>query len=317
MSTKCNGTTQSGKPCQNTVTKGKANCGQCKAPAPASDNNLTKNELVSLGNGQTIEPVSRFETGEEAWAHCLTQNSGISILDSGGQNGRGWQTAKKAVEESGQTAAEYFNSLPEVKAHISRIDENGIGEFDYVSVNVFHTLRDNTTFDAEEDAKFNAWRELPDNQDTSELQTAYNYAEEMGWTDVETHYTYNWENMLSRDVHWTEGEGPDGVRRALVSIHTGADARGGFSTPVVINLEESAEMWHSPDVWYYFDGPDEKRGFGRSDDYIDWHGFGDFEEPPFEELGWDLKVKSDGSPNNMELAEHKGWSFGIEVMESY
>ena len=46
-------------------------------------------------------------------------------------------------------------------------------------------------------------------------------------------YTYNEENCLSQDIHWiyfqVEGERSEGI--ALIMIHGGADARGGFTRP--------------------------------------------------------------------------------------
>ena len=116
----------------------------------------------------------------------------------------------------------YFESRPEVD--LERCEP-------YPLLDVFHFLSERLELATEADAAFREWATTGDRSDESWLACASGWPEHLG-VRGSTGYTYNYENALSQDVHYTVYEHEDETY-AVVSIHNGCDARSGFTTPRV------------------------------------------------------------------------------------
>ena len=263
----------------------------------------------TLGTTTLVELEPRFDSAEEAWASCLYKSSGVHLLDSGGSGGRGWQVMQRELEADGvelspSAVADYLDKQEKATLSVSEKDDHF--EMEFPTINVFHHLKDTTDFDQEGDARFGEWCEQDENQDLSWLAAAQAYADE-NWTDVDTRYTYNWETDLSRDLHWTQGTDAEGNTKALISIHTGADARGGFSQPIMVDLEDEFYFLDTQ-VEFYVSGPNGESGYMRSGDYLEMNG----DEAPEgleDNIGWGLKFNKEGmTPSGGELKDHPGWT---------
>lgn len=185
-------------------------------------------ELMTMTTTRTAEKL----------AEMFTENTGINMLDSGGASGRNWQ------RNEGKTAADFL-AEPE--------GEND----DWLTLNAFHFCNKFLEFDHWTDVTTKAFRDWVDNSpkyphDGAEYYNSpYSFGtwleETLGITeqsrDNESGYlvfnTYNWENLLSQTLQGVEFELGD-VKLVALSIHGGADVRGGYSDLVVFRR---CECW--------------------------------------------------------------------------
>lgn len=163
------------------------------------------------------------DTGE-VLAGMLGENTGRSMLDSGGVGGRHWE------RNQGMTKADW-EALP-----------SGFMMDDaYPVIRAYHYLKDRLIItEASEDLN-RAFRAIYDadkdimNTDHGEVLERMGYESEGG-------YTYNHDNRLSQDFVWSDFEvGLEWF--TVLSTHNGADARGGFSRPYVFAIAGANEYW--------------------------------------------------------------------------
>lgn len=173
----------------------------------------------------------------------LTENTGIAMMDSGGENGRGWQ------KNAGKTA-ETFKAEPAV-THESD------GESIHVTVSAFHYLTQALSLDGTCEA-FNA---LPcedwdgDAHGISKAQTEWLtvHGLEIGkaWN------TYNGESTLDTILQGAnvslESEAEEYPTYILMQVHGGADVRGGYTDAKLFKLEADY-LNPCPDVYGTVDG---------------------------------------------------------------
>ena len=160
----------------------------------------------------------------------LTENTGTHFLDSGGENGRGWQKNKTKTIEDFENEDEEFYQLDAKYKEIHRT----VSVFHYLTNNLeideicehFNSLQNSfNNWDADADVygvSFEAFEYLQNNFDI-EVQRSWN--------------TYNGESDLSQilqgaNITINEEE------YILIQIHNGADARGGYTDTKLLKLED-------------------------------------------------------------------------------
>ena len=174
-------------------------------------------------------------------AEMMTENTGRSILDSGGQNGRGWQQAQKAVGE--KSAVDYYKETPEVTMEVSGNDTDGY-TLDYFTISTFHWLVQSADYCPTMQRRFDLWLAISQGESfgTGTLSEMQEFAELVA---DGSHYekpmvvnTYNHENDLSDIVQYVQFRYDD-MDYALIQIHRGADARGGYTYAKAFQVNES------------------------------------------------------------------------------
>lgn len=176
----------------------------------------------------------------------FTENTGRHFLDSGGAYGRAWQrNRRRDLRADAQGHLEFFISGR---------------RFEYVSISTYHFLEQRVVYNERLDGIFQQWRKrksvegdrLPDQmigfpvwlkKMLPKARFRSPFGEEM---DKPTYiYTYNEENVLSQDFQFTAFE-VDHTEYVIISLHNGADARGGLTEPKFFELNGRSE-------WSIFD----------------------------------------------------------------
>jgi hypothetical protein len=177
--------------------------------------------------------VERVATADVV-AGMLTENTGGSLLDSGGFYGRNWE------RNQGLTVAD-FQGAP-----------RAVLDGDTVTVSVFHHMVENLDYNQAWDAQLSAFIDSSD----------YGYYEGVrAWLDsigVENDYfservvqswnTYEVDgDLLSQTLQGWTVTFPDGITRTIVQVHGGCDVRGGYTRPRVFDVFD--EYWWLCNSW--------------------------------------------------------------------
>lgn len=159
----------------------------------------------------------------------FTQDSGIVMIDSGGEDGRLWQRNRHR-----DLRKRPYGGF-EISAYTRRIE--------YPWLSTYHFLKENLEYHPKLDSIWQRWSNRESNQRTSlhELMCefpvwiskhcpGFKWGHPLDRSRQEAYYayTYNEDNVMDTDFHfswWTS----DHTDYYLVSLHTGADARWGFS----------------------------------------------------------------------------------------
>lgn len=159
----------------------------------------------------------------------LTENTGIHMMDSGGENGRQWQrNAGKTVQD--------FKNEPSVT-----FDRDGVTSSKELSytISAFHFL--NATLDLDElcnkfnDLKMDNW----DSEIYGVSAKGAKLIEKMGFTVKDSFNTYNGESSLSTVLQGTRLEHENGIDEyVLLQIHGGADVRGGYTDAKLFHIKD-------------------------------------------------------------------------------
>ena len=165
-------------------------------------------------------------------AEMLTENTGKSILDSGGMSGRRWQ------RNQGMTTADFI-ARPAVL-----IDDYG------ASLDVFHWLNERVSYSPDIDAMWRAYDDA--HPDDSWFESADNWVELVGeddgyWSGFGWVNTYNGDCALDGTLQFLPFV-LGGESYVLLQIHGGADVRGGYTRPVVFSTDESILMFCDMDL---------------------------------------------------------------------
>jgi len=152
----------------------------------------------------------------QAVYEMLTENTGTHFLDSGGAYGRHWQRNQK------KTLYDFIN---EKEVKIDRSDP------DYPSVykSVFHHLTDSLEYMpgltqdlkdwiAEDEERSNCWADVEQF-----------IADRLTSGKIHCVYTYNFDCVLSQDIQYLHFDDVYDNHLIALSIHNGADARGGLT----------------------------------------------------------------------------------------
>ena len=166
----------------------------------------------------------RYTITQKVLHDMLVENTGMAMMDSGGDSGRNWQR-NQGVD---------FRKLPET-------DYEYDGQYTNVTKSLFHHLDNSCEFDPIENKKFANWckrNEAPSDTNSVEEYLAEKDIIECG--DIykyHTDNTYNYENILSQVIQYVAAGSIDKV---YISIHGGADVRGGYTDVKVFDFDTDA-----------------------------------------------------------------------------
>ena len=172
----------------------------------------------------------------------LTENTGVHMCDSGGDDGRGWQRNQK-------------KSLKDFKNEVNiSYDKDSGGEV-ICSKSLFHHLVESCEYLSEETKLFETWIKQDKTRynswgEVEEFMSKYIHRDKK----INTIYTYNEETVLSQDIQFVYGGDIYDSDVIALSIHNGADARGGltdykfFKIDWDMFLNYSSDYYHQDDV---------------------------------------------------------------------
>lgn len=166
----------------------------------------------------------------------LTENTGTHFLDSGGDSDRHWQRNQlKSIEE--------FENEPQISWELSEGDNLSLDDI-YPTVSLYHYMTQAFELDTISEYfndKFN---------NMSDYESEWNFisTDAQNWL-VDNEFemvgdkenTYNYDNYFSQDVLYTVLKRGDS-HYYLVSIHNGADARGGYTDAKLFKLNDGVEF---------------------------------------------------------------------------
>jgi hypothetical protein len=164
----------------------------------------------------------------ELAAQMLTENTGVSVVDSGGIYGRPWQRNQgKDFESEPSTTVDWQVYNGRLQGYTA-------------SISLYHWLKLNFEPDAEMQAAIDA------DEDGTWFDTAEKIATEFSTErEPEVTYTYNspsdWD--LSQDIQFWEVYTDDDYEptHLIVMVHGGCDARWGFTKPYALKITH--EYW--------------------------------------------------------------------------
>lgn len=259
----------------------------------------------------------------------LTENTGVHFLDSGGDDNRRWQR-NQGVD---------FDSQPKYRAEFSICPIDGTLQVD-TSVNLYHWMNDNLHYDADLQARFDAWVEER-NKYTPWLVLMEEFAEEFSRGKPVTVNTYNEQSDLSQVVQYVEfcDRSQHETSHVLLQVHGGCDVRGGYTAPKcfrvrgdyyelvrswVIDTVEAGEIswhWSDPGLWgdpdEAYRGREEAQPGDAPSNPLALLAFKPQDEVP-PDLEWWAVVSDDGKatlygktlPQGEELTVSSSWSYG-------
>ena len=170
----------------------------------------------------------------------LIENTGIHMCDSGGDDGRGWQrNQKKSLKDFiDETDISY--------------DNDGI-----CTKSLFHHLNETCTYLPDETKLFETWVKLDKKRyncwsEVEEFMSKYIHSGKK----INTIYTYNEETVLSQDIQFVYGGDIYDSDIIAISIHNGADARGGLTDYKFFKIDWDSFLNYSSD---YYDQEDTKK----------------------------------------------------------
>lgn len=199
-----------------------------KAPKHRESANKGKGEFSSTLRSA---PYSNYSPLEQKIAEMMTENTGIHLLDSGGDKGRSWQQnqGKDFKKEQPTTYSIYKDGSDLV-----------------VSFNIFYYLSAYTKLTPEAQKlqkQFIKFAESEHAEDMTWLQSMEDFAAKVNDGSVGENYlsgttnTYNYDNILSQILQYT-GFSYNDKTYLLLQVHGGADARGGYTKPQVFEVPE-------------------------------------------------------------------------------
>lgn len=191
-------------------------------------------------------------TTDEVLVSMLTENTGRHFLDSGGAYGRNWE------RNAGKTVADFL-AAPEVDLSMWERDGNTVVE--YVTLDVFHFLRQRCDFDAELDGRFRDFAMSDEWADESWFACLDAWLDHIGATlhdgEAEVINTYNGEDCLSQVLQYALFDHPEtGETVAAVAIHGGCDVRGGYTAPRMFTIGDGYALCDNADLEVYLQEPE-------------------------------------------------------------
>lgn len=259
--------------------------------------------------------AQRAKTGKII-AEMLKENTGIAMMDSGGDDGRAWQWRQKI---------ENFDNLPYSKVEFSTYgnDDDRKMCVEY-SKEIYHFLVENCEYDPQWDKLFQKFcKKNKEDKDLSgiemflEKDNLFQYlsnksklsafeAEVFGElesneetlkppyfaNDPFTENSYNFETVINGTIQWGQFEYKNN-NYVILQIHGGADVRGGYTNAKVFCLNEPESFVSSIRDGNIYAG-DDFRWF--TDDGCNWYSesiddnvhdssnFPNLEELPFTEV---------------------------------
>lgn len=174
-------------------------------------------------------PRHRLDPTDRVLIDMLTENTGIQMMDSGGDGGRNWQRNQDRdfLAEPPATLCVCFGYK-----NLASID---------VTLDVFHWLRERVTYDGPMTRKFNNFCNRKANREEYTLDNVHAFAQERAkFGDVISENTYNKDTLLSQVLQYSAfNDDETGRAYAVLQIHGGADVRGGYTNPKVFRIDDT------------------------------------------------------------------------------
>ena len=173
------------------------------------------------------KPRGMTET-ESILYDMLVEDCGVAMMDSGGEGGRSWQQNRHVKD---------FRLLSAINYEYETWTHKDGTEGNWFTINrlLFHHLNDHLTYDREETKKLEKWIKKNDKY-TNSVSDVEEYIEQVYGTDEDGYYsdnTYNSEHLLSQDFQYVSYGA-----QIFISIHGGADIRGGYSNYKVFTQDD-------------------------------------------------------------------------------
>ena len=172
----------------------------------------------------------------------LTENTGVHMCDSGGDNGRHWQRNQK-------------KKLKDFKNEVDiSYDEDG-----HCYKSLFHHLVESCEYLQDETKLLETWIKQDKNRsnswnDVEEFMSKYIHRDKK----INCIYTYNEDNVLSQDIQFLYGGNIYDSDVVAISIHNGADARGGLTDYKFFKVDWDQFLNYSTD---YYENEDVKEQY--------------------------------------------------------
>ena len=241
--------------------------------------NTDSSKKASAKAKKPRRPRGMTET-QSAIYDMLMEDCGTHMMDSGGDEGRQWQRNRKVTD---------FRDLLPINYEYE--DRYGLT----IHRLLFHWLDEWLEYDHGETKKLMRWIRKNDQYSNSPtaiedyIMEVYERSED----DLRTGNTYNDETMISQDFAYTYFTDDENNCKLFISVHGGADIRGGYSNYKVFDLTDEC-FWLMNDAhmscscggvytddsyhWYNDDGNwDDTCGSGLRTEGIPtcWKGTGD------------------------------------------
>ena len=172
----------------------------------------------------------------------LTENTGVAMCDSGGEDGRHWQRNQK-------------KKLKDFKNEIDiSYDKDG-----QCTKSLFWHLVENCKYLQDETKLLETWSKQDKNRsnswnDVEEFMSKYIHRDKK----INCIYTYNEDNVLSQDIQFLYGGDIYDSDVVAISIHNGADARGGLTDYKFFKVDWDQFLNYSTD---YYENEDVKEQY--------------------------------------------------------
>jgi len=189
-----------------------------------------------------------FNQTERVLAMMMRENTGASILDSGGAYGRAWQRALKkdfSNRERATLEARVSTSPYGRRPNVPELELS-------VTIDLFTFLSEKLTYDRAMTRQFEKFAALPENENEHWLGMMREFPEWIAdkrdarlgeHTGVEN--SYNHDCYLSGTIQFGFFE-LDGEAYVLLQIHGGCDVRGGYTAPKAFKCEDEYALFD----WY-------------------------------------------------------------------
>ena len=169
---------------------------------------------------------------KRAIKEMLVENTGCSILDSGGSYGRGWEKNR-------------HRNFDKEEAVILEVWNDEIS----IQYNIYHYLTNFLIISEESEMINKRLQKLISESEESYFQDTDKFIEQCeakGYTSQGIKNTYNYDNILSEILQYSIliNDNTD-EHFIILQVHNGCDARGGYTKPRVFSLGED-------DAYSYF-----------------------------------------------------------------
>ena len=174
-----------------------------------------------------------IKTTEQVIYEMLTESTGTNFLDSGGDNGRFWQRNQLRTLEDFK------------KDELVEIDK----KYDEITLNIFPFLNEFLEYDQDENEHFNDY--LKANGFHNNTESAFTYFENALFNGFKCHHinTYNEDCILSQTLQIIYSGDIYENETIALSIHNGADVRGGYTDFKIFGADFDGLLNFSNDSW--------------------------------------------------------------------
>lgn len=247
---------------------------------PRDDVAIKHREAALKGKqGKKVKsPFAGYKGIDKAIAEMLTENTGMNVLDSGGESDRLWQQNQgRDFKKEDATQIEVWEKSNEV----------------IVTFNLFHFLT--TYLELDDNCKklqkrFDKFAQSPEQEDEPWLISMEEFSEQVHDPSVYGFFgsdnTSNYDNVLAGVIQFVSF-GYEDVMYMLLQTHNGADTRGGYSEPRIFKVPDPEYLVLAQNAVY---ASTDRFAWDSDDAGFSWHGsvsYNDEEEIP--ELEFDVR----------------------------